>query len=96
MTAPFRPTSELVPGFNIQRPAAAGGGGGATAGAGPAPVKVEETINHDYKSEHTVTVTVPVTIRQEIKRDAGAISRDIGARTEREVRKALSDASIPE
>ena len=52
--------------------------------------------NHDYKSEHTVTVSVPVTIRLEIKRDAAAISRDIGARTGREVRKALSDASIPE
>lgn len=92
----YRPMSELVPGFALQRPAAAGGAGAATAGANPAPVKVEETINHDYKSEHTVTVSVPVTIRQEIKADAAAISRDIGARTEREVRKALSDAAIPE
>lgn len=38
---------------------------------------------------HRVTVSVPVSIRQEI-------SHDIGARTEREARKAPSDAAIPE
>jgi len=62
----------------------------------PETIKVEETVNHDYKADHTVTVTVPVTIQQHIRTNAAELSREIGARTERATRRALSDAMIPE
>ena len=64
--------------------------------ARPEAIKVEETVNHDYKADHTVTVTVPVTIQQHIRANAAELSREIGARTERATRRALSDAMIPE
>lgn len=78
----------------FEPPAALGGRGAATADA--APVKVEETINHDYKSDTAITVTVPVQITQQISRDMDKIARDTGAQTERALRKALADTEVPQ
>ncbi|MDO5631148.1 MAG: phage tail tape measure protein [Paracoccus sp. (in: a-proteobacteria)] len=88
------PPSALIP-IQFQPPAGAGGLGAAQP-TRPEPVKVEETINHDYSVQHDVTVTVPVQITQEVKADAVALARDIGQRTERAVRKALSDQFVPQ
>ena len=78
----------------FEPPAVFGGRGAATAGA--ALVKVEETINHAYKSDTAITVTVPVQITQQISRDMDKISRDAGAETERALRKALADTEVPQ
>ena len=86
----------LWPSYRIEQPAAAGGAGAATAGRGAPPVKVEETINHEYKSDHTITVNVPVKITQQVTQDMDKIARETGAQTERALRKALADTEGPQ
>lgn len=62
-----------------------------------APVQsIEETIKHDYRSEQSITVTVPVQITQQVAADAARISRDVGARVEAATRRALSDHGGPQ
>lgn len=84
----------LWPSYRFEKPAGAGGAGAATAGA--APVKVEETINHDYKSDHTITINMPVKITNQVTQDMDKIARDAGAQAERSLRKALADTEVPQ
>ena len=79
--------------IKVALPAGAGGGGGQSMR--PAPVSVEETINHAYKAENSVTVTVPVQIVQKIEANADALARDVGRKAEHATRKALSDGAGP-
>ncbi|WP_444453106.1 phage tail tape measure protein [Rhodobacter capsulatus] len=68
----------------------------ATPPSAAAPQKIEETINHDYRSEQSITVTVPVQITQQIAADSARIAREVGARTEAATRRALSDHGGPQ
>lgn len=62
-----------------------------------APVqRIEETVNHDYRSEQSITVTVPVQIMKQAEVDYGRIAREVGARTEAATRRALSDHGGPQ
>lgn len=56
-----------------------------------AAMKVEETVNHAYKADNNVTVTVPVQITQQIQQTAVTVARDAGAKTEAAIRRSLAD-----
>ncbi|SDF90150.1 phage tail tape measure protein [Rhodobacter capsulatus] len=95
--APVGPAADgWYPGVTIVPRGGGGAGRMATPPATAAPQKIEETVNHDYRSEQSITVTVPVQITQKIEADTARIAREVGARTEAATRRALSDHGGPQ